>query len=292
MFKQINRFGLLLVAVASLYSCTSKDGYETDKSGLLYKFYEDKEGTPAKEGDIITLAMTYKTSKDSVLFDTKKIGKPLEFILPPSSFVGSLEYGLAKLSAGDSASFQVSADSLFEKTFHAKRPDFIEENSKITFNVRMIKVQTKEQFEKSQAEKKEAQKSIDDKLIADYLTANGVKASKTDLGIYYSIVTPGKGANPNTGDTISVHYTGKFLDGKVFDSSANAGKPLEFPVGFGFVIKGWDEGLKLVKIGEKGILYIPSGLAYGPAGAGGVIPPDAVLIFEVELVKVKPAKKK
>lgn len=291
MFKQINRFGLLMIAAASLYSCTSKDGYETDKSGLMYKMIEDKEGTPAKEGDIITLSMVYKTSKDSVLFDTKKMGKPLEFILPPSSFMGSLEFGLAKLSAGDSAAFQVNADSLFEKTFRAKRPDFVEENSKITFNVRMINVQSKEQFEKAQAEKKNLQVATDDKLITDYLTANGIKAVKNELGIYYSVSVPGKGNTPNTGDTISVNYTGKFLDGKVFDSSQNMGKPLEFPVGYGFVIKGWDEGLKMLKAGEKGTLFIPSGLAYGPTGAGGVIPPNAVLIFDVELLKVKPGKK-
>lgn len=291
MLKSIKKAGVYCLAIASLYACTGKDGYETDKSGLMYKFLENKEGQNAKEGDIITLSMVYKTSKDSVLFDTKKMGKPLEFILPPASFVGSLESGLAMLSAGDSASFQINADSLFEKTFRSKRPDFIEENSKITFNVRMISVQTREQFEKSQAEKKDKQVATDDKLIQDYLAANNIQASKNELGIYYSVSQAGKGNVPQTGDTISVNYTGKFLDGKVFDSSSNMGKPLEFPVGYGFVIRGWDEGLKLVKLGEKGTLYIPSGLAYGPAGAGGVIPPDAVLVFDVELVKIKPAKK-
>ena len=89
---------------------------------------------------------------------------------------------------------------------------------------------------------------------------------------------------PQAGQRVKVHYTGKLLDGTVFDSSVERGEPFEFALGAGQVIKGWDEGIALMSKGEKGILYIPYDLAYGQMGAGGVIPPYANLIFEVELI--------
>ena len=89
------------------------------------------------------------------------------------------------------------------------------------------------------------------------------------------------------GATVKVHYTGTFPDGRVFDSSVQRGEPLEFKVGVGQVIRGWDEGIALLKVGDKARFVIPSDLGYGPAGAGGVIPPNATLIFDVELMDVK-----
>ncbi|MBN2388283.1 MAG: FKBP-type peptidyl-prolyl cis-trans isomerase [Anaerolineales bacterium] len=97
----------------------------------------------------------------------------------------------------------------------------------------------------------------------------------------------GAGEQAEAGKTVRVHYTGKFPDGKVFDSSLHRGEPIEFPLGAGRVIKGWDEGIALMKVGGKAQLVIPPDLAYGERGAGGVIPPNATLIFDVELVEVK-----
>lgn len=110
---------------------------------------------------------------------------------------------------------------------------------------------------------------------------------KTASGLYYNVTEEGSGNKPNKGDVVSVHYTGMLLDGTVFDSSHQRNKPIEFPVGTGQVIKGWDEGLLLFTEGTKARLVIPSDLAYGSHGAGGVIPPNATLIFDVELVKIK-----
>lgn len=103
----------------------------------------------------------------------------------------------------------------------------------------------------------------------------------------YIEIEPGTGAQAEAGKTVSVHYTGKFQDGKVFDSSISRGEPITFPLGQGRVIKGWDEGIVLMKVGDKAQLIIPPELAYGERGAGGVIPPNATLVFDVELVAVK-----
>src|SRR5215212_6529488 len=110
---------------------------------------------------------------------------------------------------------------------------------------------------------------------------------KTTSGLEYIEVEPGTGIQAEAGKTVNVHYTGKFQDGKVFDSSISRGEPLQFTLGQGRVIKGWDEGIALMKVGGKAQLIIPPDLAYGESGAGGVIPPNATLVFDVELVSVE-----
>ena len=110
---------------------------------------------------------------------------------------------------------------------------------------------------------------------------------KTASGLEYNETKAGAGAQAVAGKTVKVHYTGKFPDGKVFDSSVSRGEPIEFVLGQGRVIKGWDEGIALMKVGGKATLTVPPHLAYGERGAGGVIPPNATLMFDVELVEVK-----
>jgi len=108
----------------------------------------------------------------------------------------------------------------------------------------------------------------------------------TASGLTYVITSRANGRRPKTGETVLVHYTGTLTDGKKFDSSKDRGTPFEFPLGGGRVIKGWDEGVKGMKVGGVRKLTIPPEMGYGARGAGGVIPPNATLVFEVELLKV------
>ena len=110
---------------------------------------------------------------------------------------------------------------------------------------------------------------------------------KTDSGLEYIEIEAGTGEQAVSGKIVSVHYTGKLTNGKVFDSSLTRGTPIEFSLGAGRVIKGWDEGIALMKVGGKAQLVIPPELGYGARGASGAIPPNATLIFDVELVAVK-----
>lgn len=118
-----------------------------------------------------------------------------------------------------------------------------------------------------------------------------VTRQKTDSGLEYEIIKEGAGAEPNVGQEVSVHYTG-WLDnndepGTKFDSSVDRGEPLKFRIGVGYVIPGWDEGVMLMKVGEKRRFFIPADLAYGTRSVGLLIPPNSRLIFDVELLDVK-----
>ncbi|WP_121667421.1 peptidylprolyl isomerase [Mesonia aquimarina] len=131
---------------------------------------------------------------------------------------------------------------------------------------------------KREAEEKKKQEELIDKLTEGF--------DKTESGLHYKITNTSDGKKPNKGETVKVHYRGMFADGTVFDSSFKRNEPIEFPVGVGHVIAGWDEGILLLAEGEKAKFVVPSHLAYGERGAGGVIPPNATLIFDVELVSV------
>ena len=110
---------------------------------------------------------------------------------------------------------------------------------------------------------------------------------KTNSGLRYKILKKGSGKKAQKGNTVSVHYEGSLTNGQVFDSSYKRNQPIDFQLGIGQVIPGWDEGISLLKVGDKARFVIPSELGYGSAGAGGVIPPNANLIFDVELMETK-----
>jgi len=132
---------------------------------------------------------------------------------------------------------------------------------------------------KREADEKEAQEKQLNEVAAGFET--------TKSGLRYKIVEEGNGKKATKGSLVSVHYKGQLMNGQVFDSSYQRNQPIDFTVGVGQVISGWDEGILLLKVGDKARFVIPSELAYGSRGAGGVIPPNATLLFDVELVDVK-----
>ena len=141
-------------------------------------------------------------------------------------------------------------------------------------------------LQKKQQEEAAAMASVNEKAGKEFLESNGKRAEvkTTSTGLQYEVLTEGNGPKPGPGDQVTVHYTGKLIDGTVFDSSVDRGEPATF--GVTQVIPGWVEALQLMSVGSKWRLFIPSQLAYGPQGAGGLIGPNQTLIFDVELIEV------
>lgn len=131
------------------------------------------------------------------------------------------------------------------------------------------------------------QNAVDKAIIEKYVADNGLKGKYTDSGIFYVIEKEGKGANPTVDNFVEVHYKGTLLDGNKFDSSYDRNQPAQFPLRG--VVPGWQQGIPLFKEGGKGTIIIPSSLAYGPMGRPPVIPQNAVLCFDIELLKVMAA---
>ncbi len=144
-------------------------------------------------------------------------------------------------------------------------------------------VETFRQFNGAKAEREAAAKKQQEELLGEL--SQGFE--QTGSGLRYKMISEGSGKKAEKGKTVAVHYKGMLPDGTVFDSSYKRKEPIEFPLGKGHVIEGWDEGIQLLKEGDKARFVIPSNLGYGSRGAGGVIPPNATLVFDVELVKVK-----
>lgn len=285
-----------LSAVVLLSSCDKGKypGFEKTENGLYYQFHkENKEAKKPVEGDVMTLVMMYKNNRDSVIFDSRQRGGEIMVQLSKPTFKGSIEEGFAMMTEGDSASFYVNADSLFAKTFQAELPKFIEKGSDLLFIVKVVKIEGKEAVEAKRKKMMEEQMAEMEKargaeqgLRDKYITDNKITVKPTASGLYFVEKVKGKGAKAAKGKTVKVHYTGTLLDGTKFDSSFDRNQPIEFPLGTGQVIPGWDEGIAMMSVGGKAQLIIPSSIGYGENGSGP-IGPYSTLLFEVELLEVK-----
>ncbi|KAK6021753.1 GMP synthase domain protein, partial [Ostertagia ostertagi] len=200
---------------------------------------------------------------------------------------GDVSEGFMMLTAGDTASFRVSADSM--QKVGMMLPEWVEKgkNVKIQFDVKVVNVQTQAEMQAEAQTKAAAQIGIDDKLLQDYFAKNNIKATKTASGLYYKIDKPGSGPTAAAGQSVTMEYTGKTMDGTKFDSNVDPQfqhvQPFTFVLGQGQVIRGWDEGIALMNKGAKGTLYIPSPMAYGAQSPSPAIPANSVLIFDVEV---------
>jgi len=159
----------------------------------------------------------------------------------------------------------------------------------------IVSVKTMEQYNQEMQAKAALQGILDDKTLQDYFTKNNIKPQKTESGLYYTIQQSGVGDKIANGDTVTMNYTGKTLDGNTFDSNVDSNfhhpQPFDFVPGTNGVIKGWEDAAVLLNKGSKATLYIPSQLAYGAQSPSAAIPPNSILMFTVEVVNVKPGKK-
>jgi len=186
--------------------------------------------------------------------------------------IGTLMAINLKTQGGDSLNLE-SLMAGINDIYLGKKPQMDEE---------ACAVEAQTYMQKASQKKSDKMKEEGVKFLNANKTKDGVKT--TASGLQYKVITSGKGKTPAASNSVTVHYTGKLIDGTVFDSSVERGQPATF--GVSGVISGWTEALQLMKEGDKWEIYLPSELAYGPGGAGGVIPPYAALIFEVELIKV------
>jgi FKBP-type peptidyl-prolyl cis-trans isomerase FkpA len=286
-----------LLMAATLYSCNSgMKEFKTLPSGLKYKIVDDKKGDKkATVGSFVTMHVTTKI-KDSVLFDSRKMNgdKAIETPVNPPAQAGDIMEAFPELTEGDSVVFQIPIDTLAKGQ---PLPPFAKSGDLLSFHVRIVSVQSKEEYEKSKAEASKKQLESDDKAIQDYLKANNLNATKTASGLYYIITSPGSGANAAAGQEITMNYTGTLMNGQKFDSNEDPAfkhvEPFTFKLGQGQVIPGWEEGIALMNKGAKAKLIIPSTLAYGAQAMPGNesnpqgIPANSCLIFDVELKNLK-----
>jgi FKBP-type peptidyl-prolyl cis-trans isomerase len=289
MFKQIIKLTLVAAVMAGAVACNKGGGEVKLKSGMTMTIHEKKTKDTAMLGMVMSFhsVTTAKSKgKDTILSNTYKADNPSVVQIGDPS-LGDFADAFQKLSVGDSAVISMLADSL------PQRPDFIDKGSKFTISVKVLKLQTQQQFEKEMQAKMEVdakkQKVTDDKVIQDYLAKNNIKADKSESGLYSQVIDPGTGPALNVGDSVSLHYTGTFPDGKVFDSSRERNLPFSIAAGTGSVVPGFDEGVMKLKQGGKARLFIPSALAYGQRGQGP-IPPNTIIFFDIEVLKVKANK--
>jgi len=257
------KLGLItLILNLIIMNTYSQDDFITTPSGLQYKIHKKGIGTIPKEGDKVRVHYQGKLT-DNTLFDSSyKRGNPFEFELGKGRVIKGWDEGIALLNEGDSATFIIPPDLGYGNRSMSNIPA----NSTLIFNVELIKV-------------------IPDIPVVEFDT-KGKDTITTESGLQYIIVekAPANALKVAENKKTKVHYTGYFLDGRVFDSSIKRGEPISIIVGKGMVIKGWEEGLELMSVGDKARLIIPYNLAYGEEGRPPIIPQRTDLIFDVEII--------
>lgn len=235
-------------------------------SGLEYTITSKGNGKQAKAGDKVKVHYTGKLTNGTKFDSSVDRGTPFSFKLGAGQVIKGWDEGIALLNVGDKATLTIPS----ELGYGAQATGSIPANSVLVFDVELLDIV-------------EGPKPYD---IA------GKKTETTASGLQYIMVQKGNNTTKAAkGDKVKVHYTGYLSDGKIFDSSVERGEPIEFPLGKGMVIKGWEEGIALLCPGDKARLIIPYALAYGESGRPPIIPAKADLTFDVELVAVTPTVK-
>lgn len=227
---------------------------------------EAGDGPQAQPGQLVAVHYTGKLADGTVFDSSLDRGEPIEFVLGAGRVIPGWDQGIAMMNVGDKATLIIPPDLAYGA---AGAGGVIPPNATLTFDVELM----------SAIDLPKPPEAPTEVAEEDYIV--------TDSGLKYYDFVEGDGATPEAGQTVVVHYTGWLEDGTLFDSSIPRMQPAQFAIGIGQVIPGWDEGVLSMPIGTKRQLVIPAELGYGAAGAGGVIPPNATLIFEIELLDVK-----
>ncbi|MCF8428716.1 MAG: FKBP-type peptidyl-prolyl cis-trans isomerase [Bacteroidia bacterium] len=239
----------------------------TTASGLKVKITEKGTGKQVMKGDKVTAHYT-GTLEDGKKFDSSKDrNQPFSFKVGTGQVISGWDEGFQLLSIGDKATFTIPSNLGYGANGAG---GVIPPNATLFFDVEVL----------------DAVASPAPKAAIPY-DVTGLDTIKMQSGLKFLKVESGTGEKAQQGKYVSVHYTGYLMDGKKFDSSVERGEPIEFQLGKGMVIKGWEEGIELMHVGDKMRFIIPSELAYGEKGAPGAIPANATLIFDCELVGVQ-----
>jgi FKBP-type peptidyl-prolyl cis-trans isomerase len=273
-----------------LFSCSSNSpypGFKKGKRGIYYQLHKiGEDSKKTRYGDYITADIAYSTMKDSVFFQGRR-----KLQLLKHDAKGSIEQCFKMLSTGDSATFIISADEFFNKTLETSLPEFILPMSKMKVSLDIIEIQTQTEY---QNEKEAFLNWIGDfgeyekVILKQFLEEKKLEVRPYGSGLYYLKIREGKGEKIEVGDTITINYEGKFLNGKFFDSTIKRKQPFQFVYGTEWqVVEGLEQAIGMMKEGEKSLIILPSELAFGTEGSStGIIPPFTSLIFEVEILAV------
>ncbi|HEX5003110.1 MAG TPA: FKBP-type peptidyl-prolyl cis-trans isomerase [Bacteroidia bacterium] len=278
---------VLTLAISQIACNVNETGFKKTETGLEYRLVEKGSGTnQPKIGDLMIMDILYKTAGDSVLFDSKSKSDSFSVALVPPTFTGGVEEGFAMMHVGDSMLFKTSADSVFLKTFfHPALPEYIQKGSQLTFQVRLKKIISKRVADSLSLALDVQLRSEEFDRIDMFLKKEDMDVTPTKNGVYIKTLKAGKGIFAATGDSVYVLYKGMTLDGTVFDEASDPAKPLKIVNGIGMVIPGWDEAIPYLALGSKSKIVVPSDLAYGAKGYGG-IPGYTTLVFDMEILKI------
>lgn len=255
--------------------------FQKDANGIYSAIETVGTGAKIQKGDKVTFHFDGKFLDGRPLGNSRQQNKPVTITVGENQMLpgGGFDLALQQLAAGGKGSFVLpSVVCLGDKEMNG-----IPAYSSFSFDFEVLEV-----LDAKAAAAKKANIGKEQQMqIEAFAKANNLTIKTLPSGLSYVMETVGTGEQAVAGKTVAVHYTGKLLDGTKFDSSLDRGQPIDFPLGQGNVIKGWDEGIALFKVGGKGKLLIPSYLAYGESSPSPAIPADAILIFDIELVSVK-----
>jgi FKBP-type peptidyl-prolyl cis-trans isomerase len=289
-----NTISLFLLALISLSASFAQEGFTVSESGLQYRFHRQNEQAlkPAM-GDMLSLHMLYKINGTTLFYDSRSNPSPSLMELRAPEYPGDINEAMGMLRKGDSATFIIDANDFFKKTVRVEQlPDPFKEGDKLHFELVLNDFMTRDEFiieqQKALMEKeanKIAAREEEQKGIQAYIDSLALPVKELPGGMYIVHLEDGDGAQAEKGKKVSVHYTGKLLNGEIFDSSLNRGQPIQVTLGANQVIQGWETGIPELKVGGKALLIIPFDMGYGDRPAG-TIPPYSTLLFEVELMEV------